>query len=180
MEVKTINKTSMNRYRFLQYFSIFLLFFSIQIGGQEIPIHLRKPTIDDDSKFTSTGNIGITISNFGTFGDGFVQQAPIDQPSCEYPKGSGIDIPSEFALRQNYPNPFNPTTVFNCDIPSESHVNLSIYDINGRVIRTLINKKQNSGYYSVQWNDSGIPSGLYFYQIMAGAFFDVKKFVIIK
>ncbi|MBU4444478.1 hypothetical protein KJ656_05270 [bacterium] len=91
MEVKTIKKTSKNRYRFLQYFSIFLLFIFIQIDGQEIPIHLKKPTIDDDSKFTSAGNIGITISNFGTFGDGFVQQAPIDQPSCEYPKGSGIE-----------------------------------------------------------------------------------------
>ena len=94
--------------------------------------------------------------------------------------GSGIDIPSEFALRQNYPNPFNPTTVFSYDIPSESHVNLSIYDINGRVVRILINEIQNPGYYSVQWNASGIPSGLYFYKIQAGTFFDVKKFVVIK
>jgi len=93
---------------------------------------------------------------------------------------SDSDIPSEFALRQNYPNPFNPTTVFSYDIPSESLVNLSIYDINGRVIRTLINEKQNPGYYSVQWDASGIPSGLYFYKIQAGVFFDVKKFVLIK
>ena len=93
---------------------------------------------------------------------------------------SGIDIPSEFALRQNYPNPFNPTTVFSYDIPGESHVNLSIYDLNGRVIRTLVNEQQNPGYYSVQWSASGIHSGLYFYKIQAGAFFDVKKFVLIK
>ncbi len=93
---------------------------------------------------------------------------------------SDSDIPSEFALRQNYPNPFNPTTVFRYDIPGESNVKLSIYDINGRVIRTLINEQQNPGYYSVQWDASNFPSGLYFYQIQAGAFFDVKKFVLIK
>ncbi len=52
---------------------------------------LPKPSVDDDSKFTSAGNIGITISNYGIFGDGFRQQSPVDQPSCEYPKGSGIE-----------------------------------------------------------------------------------------
>ncbi len=52
---------------------------------------LGKPTIDDDSKYTTTGNIGITISNYGTFGDGFREQTPVNQPSCVYPKGSGIE-----------------------------------------------------------------------------------------
>ncbi len=51
----------------------------------------HKPTIDDDTKFTTVGSIGLTISNFGTFGDGFATQTPVDQPSCEYPKGSGIE-----------------------------------------------------------------------------------------
>lgn len=52
---------------------------------------LRKPLVDDDSKYTNIGNIGLTISNFGTFGDGFAIQSPVDQPSCEYPIGSGIE-----------------------------------------------------------------------------------------
>ncbi len=52
---------------------------------------LAKPSIDDETKFTTTGNIGITITNEGTFGDGFVVQQGLDQPSCEYPKGSGIE-----------------------------------------------------------------------------------------
>lgn len=50
-----------------------------------------KTTIDDNTKFTSVGNIGITVTNFGVLGDGFVEQVPVDQPSCEYPKGSGIE-----------------------------------------------------------------------------------------
>ncbi|MDZ7264887.1 MAG: hypothetical protein ONB16_09910 [candidate division KSB1 bacterium] len=50
-----------------------------------------KPSIDDNTKYTTIGNIGLTITNFGTFGDGFVIQTPVDQPSCEYPRGSGIE-----------------------------------------------------------------------------------------
>lgn len=50
-----------------------------------------KASIDDNTKYTTIGNIGLTITNFGTFGDGFVIQTPIDQPSCEYPRGSGIE-----------------------------------------------------------------------------------------
>jgi hypothetical protein len=52
---------------------------------------IAKPTVDDDSKFTTVGSIGLTITNFGTFGDGFAVQSPVDQPSCEYPRGSGIE-----------------------------------------------------------------------------------------
>ena len=70
------------------HFQILLLytFFSSSIGQE-----LQKPQVDDNTKFTTSGNIGLTVSNYGTFGDGFVQQSPIDQPSCEYPKGSGIE-----------------------------------------------------------------------------------------
>jgi len=61
--------------------------------SQNLPerLGLLKPDVDDDSKYTTTGNIGITITNFGTFGDGFRTQFPTDQPSCVYPKGSGIE-----------------------------------------------------------------------------------------
>ena len=58
-----------------------------QLAGQT----LSKPQVDDNSKFTNIGNIGLTISNYGTFGDGFAQQSPVDQPSCEYPRGSGVE-----------------------------------------------------------------------------------------
>ncbi|MFQ5632699.1 MAG: hypothetical protein ACE5I1_28355, partial [bacterium] len=73
--------------------SLALFFFIVQIASsQDKNINfLRKITVDDDSKFTTIGSIGLTVSNFGTFGDGFAVQAPQDQPSCEYPKGSGIE-----------------------------------------------------------------------------------------
>ncbi|MBL7135432.1 MAG: hypothetical protein ISS81_02420 [Candidatus Marinimicrobia bacterium] len=75
---------------------IFFLFLPIYLIAQNVSIDqnhspLSKVAVDDDSKFTTVGNIGVTISNFGTIGDGFVEQMPVDQPSCEYPKGSGIE-----------------------------------------------------------------------------------------
>ena len=69
---------------------LFLLFSISEAVGQGDP-RLYKTTVDDASKFTTTGSIGLTVSNFGTFGDGFAIQSPVDQPSCEYPKGSGIE-----------------------------------------------------------------------------------------
>ena len=69
---------------------LFPMFLTAPMLAQEDP-RLYKPLVDDATKFTTTGSIGLTISNFGTFGDGFAVQAPADQPSCEYPKGSGIE-----------------------------------------------------------------------------------------
>ncbi|MFQ5627430.1 MAG: hypothetical protein ACE5I1_01620, partial [bacterium] len=72
--------------------AIFFFFSSNLIFSQDKSLgFLRKITVDDDNKFTTIGSIGLTVSNFGTFGDGFAVQAPVDQPSCEYPKGSGIE-----------------------------------------------------------------------------------------
>lgn len=68
-----------------------LIFFGLTQDHNKTSLQeFLKPNVDDDTKYTSTGNIGLTITNFGTFGDGFVEQSP-DQPSCEYPKGSGIE-----------------------------------------------------------------------------------------
>ncbi len=69
-------------------FSLFLQFSLLEGQTQ---LNLDKTFVDDDTKFTTTGSIGLTISNFGTFGDGFAPQPQFDQPSCEYPKGSGIE-----------------------------------------------------------------------------------------
>lgn len=70
----------------------FFNLYSLLIFAQALPERfIAKPAVDDDTKYTTTGNIGITITNFGTFGDGFREQFPVDQPSCIYPKGSGIE-----------------------------------------------------------------------------------------
>ncbi|MBT4945029.1 MAG: T9SS type A sorting domain-containing protein, partial [Candidatus Marinimicrobia bacterium] len=94
-------------------------------------------------------------------------------------------IPDEFALFQNYPNPFNPVTTIEYAIPEAVHVNIVIYDIMGRQVKTLLNELQEPGYRSIRWsstNDAGelVATGVYFYMISAGQHHSVKKMLLIK
>ena len=94
-------------------------------------------------------------------------------------------MPTEFALHQNYPNPFNPVTTLRYDIPEDALVNITIYDMMGRQVKTLINDEQTAGHRSIQWNatnDKGAPvsAGLYLYTIQAGKFRQTKKMVLLK
>ncbi len=89
-------------------------------------------------------------------------------------------IPSKFKLKQNYPNPFNPTTIISYELPKSSFVRLSIYDIIGRLVNTIVNEQKNAGSYTVKWNADNISSGIYFYRIDAGEFSSVKKCLVVK
>ena len=83
-------------------------------------------------------------------------------------------------MKQNYPNPFNPVTKIQYDIAKKSDVTLSIYDILGKHIETLVNETKDAGSYIVEYNASALPSGLYFYKLEAGNFSEVKKMILIK
>ena len=94
-------------------------------------------------------------------------------------------IPDVFALHQNYPNPFNPVTNIVYDIPEASDVRITIYNVTGQKVRTLLHKQHNPGRYRIMWsgvNDFGQPvsSGMYFYRIMASDFVSVKKLILMK
>ena len=94
-------------------------------------------------------------------------------------------VPTEFALQQNYPNPFNPITTINYDLPKSAHVQLVIYDILGREVRSLINQEQQAGYYSFNWNSKDnfgrpVSAGIYFYQIQSQEFVKTKKMILLK
>jgi hypothetical protein len=96
-----------------------------------------------------------------------------------------ILIPEASALHQNYPNPFNPVTTLRYDLPEPSNVNIIIYDMLGRQVKTLINQNQDAGHKSIRWNatnDYGKPvsAGVYFYRIQAGQFRQIKKMVLLK
>ena len=97
----------------------------------------------------------------------------------------GIAIPDEFAIHQNYPNPFNPVTTLRYDLPEQGHVRITIYDMLGRDVKTLINEYQDPGYRSIIWdatNDYGKPvsAGMYLYQIEANNFLKTKKMILVK
>jgi len=94
-------------------------------------------------------------------------------------------LPAEFALHQNYPNPFNPQTKIRYDLPENSMVNITVYDMLGREVKTLVNQVQNAGFKSIIWdatNDYGkaISAGIYLYQIQAGDYIHTQKMVLLK
>lgn len=85
-----------------------------------------------------------------------------------------------FELTQNYPNPFNPSTVINYSIPVASKVELSVYNVLGQKVATLVNAQQAAGKFNVQFNASALSSGMYFYRLEAGNRVEVKKMLLIK
>jgi len=89
-------------------------------------------------------------------------------------------FPQRFKLAQNYPNPFNPTTIINYELPITNHVNLSIYNLLGQKVAVLVNEQKRAGHHQVEWDASHFSSGVYFYQIDAGEFQDVKKMVLLR
>ena len=105
--------------------------------------------------------------------------------------GNGIlsiqseSIPLQYILRQNYPNPFNPITSLRYELPEDGLVNITIYDMMGRVVKTLVNSSQTAGYKSIRWNATNdrnepVSAGLYLYTIQAGEFRQTKKMVLLK
>jgi hypothetical protein len=136
-------------------------------GGSSIPaklVYIGFPveTIADDSSFNAL--IGSVVWYF--------------QPGC--PVLSDAGIPEGFSLHQNYPNPFNPSTTFRYSIPAAAHVTLTVHDILGREISTIVNEVQSAGWKEVVWNSAGIASGIYFYRIQTGTFIETKKMSMIK
>jgi hypothetical protein len=94
--------------------------------------------------------------------------------------GNVAIYPMSLILHQNYPNPFNPSTTICYSIPKSSEVTLTIYDLRGREITTLVNEKKSSGEYTIDWNGKGFPSGMYLYRLKAGEFTETRKLVLQK
>ena len=93
-----------------------------------------------------------------------------------------LSIPVGTSLRQNYPNPFNPQTIITYDLPSGSHVTLTVTDLLGREVASLVNERQEAGTHSLPFslNQHRIPSGIYFYTLTAGPFSSTRRMVVLK
>lgn len=89
-------------------------------------------------------------------------------------------VPTELSLSQNYPNPFNPGTNMQYAISSKQFVSLKVYDVLGNEIETLVNEEKPAGTYEVTWHAANLPSGVYFYELKAGEFFQTKKMLLLK
>ena len=91
-----------------------------------------------------------------------------------------VGVPSSFALKQNYPNPFNPVTKIDFQIPVEGLVTLSVFDMAGREVATLVNETLTAGYYSYEFNASNLSSGAYFYRLVSNNNIQTKRMVVVK
>ena len=108
-----------------------------------------------------------------------------DTSNCEQVSIIDETLPINYNLHIAYPNPFNPVTTLRYDLPENGLVNITIYDMMGKVVNNLVSSQQRAGYKSVQWNatnNTGQPvsAGLYLYTIEAGQFGQTKKMVLLK
>ena len=89
-------------------------------------------------------------------------------------------VPTEFSLANAYPNPFNPVTTLSFALPIESEVSLSVYNLQGREVSTLISGDLEAGYHSVIWNANQYSSGMYFVKMVAGEYVKTQKLMLVK
>jgi hypothetical protein len=101
-----------------------------------------------------------------------------------YNNGVGVDrnadLASEYALSQNYPNPFNPSTTISFNLPQSGNVTLTVYNVLGQQVATLVNGALNAGTHSVAFNASRLASGVYIYELRAGSFVQQKRMMLVK
>ena len=89
-------------------------------------------------------------------------------------------LPTDFNLSQNYPNPFNPATTIKYSLPNDSYVRISIFNILGQEVATLVNTTKSAGFHSVTFNANNLASGIYIYRMQAGDFVQTKKLMLMK
>jgi hypothetical protein len=140
-----------------------------------------------DWRQTDTGLAGVDLTSLAVSGHVLFAGTP-ERGVWRRPLSEMADAITEpkapqfngYTLLQNYPNPFNPTTVITYSLPVKALVTLTVCDILGRVVKTLVNDHQNEGTYSVTFSACDLSSGVYFYRLSAGHFRDTKKLLLIK
>lgn len=111
------------------------------------------------------------------------QNGAFDIGAYEYynPAGAGIKkLPSRYSLSQNYPNPFNPSTKIRYSMDHTAVVQITLYDFLGRKVASLVNEQKHAGIHEIEFNASGLSSGVYLYELRAGGFNSTKKLILLK
>tara|TARA_A100000164_G_scaffold164305_1_gene145765 strand:- start:214 stop:675 length:462 start_codon:yes stop_codon:yes gene_type:complete len=153
----------------------------VKVNGSYAISYDNNGILSGRSYFSSDGiNYSNNISNYGDINIRSKISYEIELETVDV-----HDLPSDFGLKSAYPNPFNPVTSLRYDLPNAGLVNITIYDMMGRAVKTLVNSSQTAGYKSVQWNSTNdrnepVSAGLYLYTIQAGEFRRTKKMVLLK
>ena len=118
------------------------------------------------------GNGDHDIQSSELFRYDFINQVPATE--------AGTQKPDKFLLQQNYPNPFNPTTRISYTIPKQVRVTLSVYNLLGQKVATVIDRYQAAGEYNVIFDASNLTSGVYFYRLKAGDYIETRSMTVLK
>ncbi|MFZ1279765.1 MAG: T9SS type A sorting domain-containing protein [Ignavibacteriaceae bacterium] len=145
----------------------------IDISNAVFPIKIRTEKNSLVIKDAVTGKV------IGSIEDG-KELIITDQAVSKIIVSGGESIPTEFSLNQNYPNPFNPSTKISYSLAAASDVTVKIFNSLGEEVATLVNQKQEAGRYELNFNSTGLASGMYLYKIQAGAFTQTKKMILMK
>jgi hypothetical protein len=158
----------------------------INIQSSTYPVSLQYDiVVAGKTVIASEMSDGKSITNTILNGRGVIRITNPSVSSIKVKVVDGVDIPKNFALSQNYPNPFNPVTRFSVDIAKNENVEITVFDILGHKITTLLSGQQEAGSKSIEWDgkDShGVssPSGMYFVRMTAGDFSEVRKIMLLK
>ncbi len=152
-----------------------------------LPARLRAVLVNPHGSetFDLRASSDVTLPSLGTHGEArYTLLIGTDQELTSETNDTQ-SIPRQFSLSQNYPNPFNAGTVISYTLTESEHVDLSIYDVLGRHITTLVSKQTGPGVHQVEWNGrdargQSVASGVYFYRLNAGVNSDVRKMMVVK
>ena len=141
---------------------------------------------NDYDECIEEGEMDLFIGELEDIQDFYIHNTLVMLPTGDDVSLADVTVmPEKFTIHQNYPNPFNPVTTLRYDLPENGNVNITIYDMLGRQVKTLINQNQDAGYRSVIWNATNnygepVSAGIYLYQIQAGEYMQTKKMVLLK
>ena len=166
---------------------------NIELRNTDYPLTVEYGILNDNGEWEISSNAPKRIHGDEEYGDiGRVKLNRIGTIVVEHPiesftirKTSTNDLPTEFALKQNYPNPFNPKTVISYQLPVISNVQLTVYDLRGRVVNKLVSDRINAGTHHIVWNGTDtqgrpVSSGMYLYRLKSDGFVKTKKLVLLK
>jgi len=144
---------------------------SLDASGLAIGDYTGTITLSSSETFNPTFEIGVDVG--------------VTTPLSVWNLTDENALPTTFALGQNYPNPFNPTTEVAFDLPTRTHVTLTVYNVLGQQVATLVNEQLAAGSYVADWDGrsaggNAAASGIYFYRLQTGQFAETKKMVLLK
>ena len=146
---------------------------------------VSSPALTGGAVPPSDGFFDVTASYVGAFGTedwtsswSTIKMTPVILSTKE--ELSTTVIPAKFELSQNYPNPFNPATTIRFSLPQAGEVKLTVYNLLGQVVTTLVNGYREAGTYNVNWDASNLSTGVYIYRVEANTFSLTKKMTLLK